>query len=364
MNDMNLNENEPKPKTRRGFYHGSLFWPLLLITVGVVFLLRNLGGMESDTFGTLLKLWPVLLIAMGLDGLLQGHGVAGATFWIGIGVIFLLSNFGQVDWNVWELILRLWPLLIIAIGIDIVLGHRSAWGALVALVLMLAIFGGALLLVQVNTPAIAKDISQPVGNATQATIHLSPAVGSMHVKASTDPNQLVEGVVYVRDRDHLTPDFSKKGNQAEFTLKTENYEFLSPAGGWSNRGWELGLTPKIPLELDVDMGVGDLDLDLSGLQLSRVKVDIGVGTTTLLLPEEGRFSADLDCGVGQIVIIVPEGMEVKIVADTGVAFTQAPSGFHHNGDTYTTAGYTLTATHRAEIKVDLGVGKVTLKFAK
>ena len=68
-----MNEIEPseKPRLRRRFYHGGLFWPVILITVGVLFLLRNFNVLTGDVGGTLLKLWPVLLILIGLDSLLK-----------------------------------------------------------------------------------------------------------------------------------------------------------------------------------------------------------------------------------------------------------------------------------------------------
>lgn len=36
---------------------------------------------------------------------------------------------GLLSWSVWEVILRLWPILLIAIGLDILLGRRWAWGS-------------------------------------------------------------------------------------------------------------------------------------------------------------------------------------------------------------------------------------------
>ncbi len=48
---------------RRDFWRHELFWPAVLIVVGVYFQLRNLGLLEwlrADVF------WPLVLIAVGV----------------------------------------------------------------------------------------------------------------------------------------------------------------------------------------------------------------------------------------------------------------------------------------------------------
>ena len=53
---------EPRRPRRRG-----MFWPLVLIAVGVVFLLGNYGLIQPVSFLALLALWPVLLVLLGID---------------------------------------------------------------------------------------------------------------------------------------------------------------------------------------------------------------------------------------------------------------------------------------------------------
>lgn len=43
----------------------------------------------------------------------------GPILLIGAGLLFLLSNFGVIDANIWRSLLNLWPLLLIAAGLDI-----------------------------------------------------------------------------------------------------------------------------------------------------------------------------------------------------------------------------------------------------
>jgi hypothetical protein len=64
---------EEKRNHRR---YPSLVWPIVLITAGVMFLLSNLGVLEVD-FWQLWRLWPVLLILGGLDIILGRRSFVG-----------------------------------------------------------------------------------------------------------------------------------------------------------------------------------------------------------------------------------------------------------------------------------------------
>src|SRR5206468_6925724 len=48
--------------TRRG-----VFWPLLLIALGLIFLLQNFGVISGVSWLAVASLWPLLLILIGLD---------------------------------------------------------------------------------------------------------------------------------------------------------------------------------------------------------------------------------------------------------------------------------------------------------
>jgi hypothetical protein len=52
------------PQTSRRIY---IFWPLVLVAGGVLWLLANFGVIAGENFFVLFRLWPVLLIAAGLD---------------------------------------------------------------------------------------------------------------------------------------------------------------------------------------------------------------------------------------------------------------------------------------------------------
>ena len=58
-----MNEKEERKHTR--MVRGGIFWPLILISVGVIFLLRNTGVLSGDF---LEFLDPILAADPGFDG--------------------------------------------------------------------------------------------------------------------------------------------------------------------------------------------------------------------------------------------------------------------------------------------------------
>lgn len=62
-----------------------------------------------------------------------------AVFLITIGSLLLSNNFGYIPWSIWDNLISYWPVLIIFIGIDIVLG-KSSLGNLIAGVINSLIF--------------------------------------------------------------------------------------------------------------------------------------------------------------------------------------------------------------------------------
>jgi len=346
---------------------GGFFFPLLLVAIGLVFLLDNLNMLEGNASMILLRSWPVLLIVAGLDSLLKREGVAGPTFLIGVGVLFLLSNFDLITWGAWGLFLRLWPVFIIAIGLDIIVGRRSVFGALIALVLMLAILGGALALIGPGMPATAYEIGwTPEETVNRLSAEIKPAVGAMRIDtkrvAPTSGTLLVQGMLYLNKGEEVDETYTVTGGEARISLTTHGPAVYLPTFDIEAReGWQVSLAAATPLDLSAGMGVGQAILDLSAAQLVALDVNLGIGLLEVTLPE-GNYAARLDGGIGQIIVWLPEGADVRIVTDTGLTAVDLPPGFHEDEeDVFTSPGYD-EAEQRIELTLDHGIGSVVVQY--
>lgn len=98
---------------------GRIFWGLVLILVGVLFLFDRLGRLD---FGELIgRWWPLLLIGAGLWHLISSRfqDKIGGLFLIVIGAMFQLAKFDILGRSAWHYI---WPALIIIVGLWVLAG--------------------------------------------------------------------------------------------------------------------------------------------------------------------------------------------------------------------------------------------------
>jgi len=95
---------------------------ITLIIVGFLFILDTFSIMEFG--GIISDWWPAIFIIIGLIKL-QGQDKGAGLIFILIGVLFLLTTHNIIGWgSIW----RLWPLILIFIGLSMVFkGRRSSW---------------------------------------------------------------------------------------------------------------------------------------------------------------------------------------------------------------------------------------------
>jgi hypothetical protein len=293
------------------------------------------------------------------------RGLVGPVILIGLGIVFLLNNLGILSWSIWETLLRLWPVLLVAAGLDLILGRHSIWGSLLALVLTLAVLGAALWVSGTGARSAqaprSREIAQPLGEAEQAKLTFDPGIGRLHIEAVLDSPNLVEGSVDLAHREDAVQGFTIQDQKGTFTLRTERASFDPFATGWTgNRLWDLQLSTSIPLSLQADLGLGEMDLDLSGLTLESLDAELGLGQTVVKLPEQGRFEARIEGAIGQTIVVIPEGLAARIRLDTGITGRQVPDDYRCADDVCTSSDYE-TADHRVDLAVSQAIGNLVIR---
>jgi hypothetical protein len=290
-------------------------------------------------------------------------GLVGPLLLIGLGVIFLLNNLGVLAVSLWDVIFHLWPVILIAIGLDLLIGRRSVWGSLLVLVLILAVFiGGVWLIgVEIGTAAPSRGISQPLEGVTEAEVSIGPAIGLLHVE-SLDPGSryLAQGKVRLMSGEDLRRDFYPDRDPASFTLRSSGQTWFPAIGGWGEDAtWDIGLNPDVALILDLSLGVGKIEVDLTGLDVAAFEISLGLGKTIVTLPEKGRFTAKISGAIGETFVIVPSDMAVRIHVSTGVGTSSLPPGYTRQGDTYVSPGYE-SAEDRVDLDISQAIGMISV----
>lgn len=288
---------------------------------------------------------------------------------IGAGIVFLLNTQGLIGWNVWESLLQLWPVLLIAIGLDILFRRRFPLGsALLALllivVLVLAVQGGIPSTVNAGSLAVdrTETISQDLQGRSKASVEIGFGAGSLNIGALTEGSpKLIQGTVDLSRNEQLNKSYSENNGAVTYALLSHGSFSMGPELlGEPKKKWELGLSRDVPLDLKVSTGAGKSTLDLTGLNLQRLEVDGGVGQVTVKLPAQGQYPVSIDGGVGKIVLIIPQGVAARVDALGGLGGVSTEGNFRQNDRTYTTGDYG-SAANQVDVQVKNGVGQIVLK---
>jgi hypothetical protein len=82
--------------------------------------------------------------------------------------------------------------------------------------------------------------------------------------------------------------------------------------------WEVGITRRVPVSLELDAGANRAELDLSDLTVPDLRVNTGASETSITLPAQGRTRAVVVCGAASVRIRVPERTPARIAVRAGV----------------------------------------------
>jgi hypothetical protein len=253
-------------------------------------------------------------------------------FWpivlIGVGVFWLLGNLDILPEHSLRTLFRLWPLALIVIGLDIMIGRRSpviggliGLGAL-ALVLVLVFAGPSLGLTPPEAELITERFTERIGNATSARVNLDLDIGKTTLDALSDQNTLIDAeITYVGEIN-----FDVQGDKQK-TISISHRASQFDFGDWfwttdtdpKRTWWDISLTPEIPLTLNIDGSIGQSIIDLSELQIEDLEVDGDVGDFQIILPAmEKTYDVDINGGVGAFEIVVERGAAVNLTIDGDV----------------------------------------------
>lgn len=292
------------------------------------------------------------------------RSLIGPLLLIGIGVVFLMNNLGALRWNIWELILRFWPVLLIAAGLDLVIGRRSVWGSLAAVALLIGVVAFGLVYVQAKIPATDRSVERlayPIQIAKRAEIRLSPGVGVIQLTRSASVTELLSGTTWVGGGMRVAREFSAEGDTALLNIYSEGPDLLFPAFGPPGRPtWDLQLTSVLPVSLSVDMGLGLAAVDLRGTRVYNFSLEQGVGQQVVYLPRNGIIKATLSTAIGETIVVIPPGVAARVHARTGIAARSIPASFARQGDEYFSPGY-ADAKDKVDLELDVAIGHLSIR---
>lgn len=311
---------------------GAVWWGVALIIGGLALLASQLMPAFQ-----IWRFWPLIIVAFGIRAM---FGTAG-TPWsvralteglstVALGLILLGQMLGYLAWDAWLNIIRLWPLLLVALGLEIAgKGLRSEWvralGNLVvigglafgALVMTPAGSWSPLVFVQTGETLPFEFGADNLARAEEGTALIEGGVGQLTLAAG-DPLATAKG------RSPFEPEFDVTNTSRSTDVRISLGEHdWGPVDGATEL--DVTLARDVAWDLEVRAGVSEYDLDLSELLLSSLVLDAGVSDGTLTLGRSDAGDADeaipveVKAGVSALRIRVPEGDDVRVTIRQGLS---------------------------------------------
>jgi hypothetical protein len=284
----------------------------------------------------------------------------GRIFWGGLlvilGALFLLNNLGVIEARIGD-IFALWPLALIVVGVSILsLGSRLArilsLVFVVILLILIAFVGAGGLSNFALTERVGSYVVEQ-SDAQAAEVRIRTGAGTLDITGS-EQDDLVEASLRSSGTELLKSTRIIDGVQ-QVSLETQ-----APSGWWlyGSSVNELGvvLSNEVPIVLAIDAGAARLDGDFTEIQLESFRLKIGAADAKLRFGSlSENLSVDIDAGVSNVVVQVPENSGVRLKLEGGLMASRNIRGFEDKGEgVYETANF-AEASEKIEVVANVGV---------
>jgi N-terminal domain of toast_rack, DUF2154/Domain of unknown function (DUF5668) len=309
---------------------------------------------------------------MAQDASPRRVSLVGPIILISIGALFLLHNW-RPDFEPWPVLLTYWPLILIFIGLGKIWDHMqrsrnpnapsSSIGSTIAIlacvfVLIALIWHGRSYSRRFSWDSRTRHVTRVVEpqKAKSATARLNMGSGQLTINGGAA--DLVDADFdFGRSFDDPRVDYSVSDGVGHLTIEQGGN---SVHFGNARNDWNLRFSKDIPLDLRVDLGAGQGNLHFRDVPLTNLDLNMGAGQVDVDLTGDrtADMNVDIEGGVGQANIRLPKNVGVVAHASGGIGSIDV-RGLKHDGDTYTNdvVGKTKATIH---LKVEGGIGQIVL----
>lgn len=291
----------------------------------------------------------------------MNKGLFWGIFFVTIGLLFLARNLGWLAID-WETIRNLWPLLLILAGVNLILERQRSQAAIATTVLLAIAAPIALFSFvgrhhddwnrdgnrweyrhddndndndqddndnnndatdsddddsDVKMENVSKFVEAMEGETPEAVLKFGGGAGKFTIDETTDnlidaeAKQTVGTYKMAVERDPTTriPTIELKPNEGKTEYK---------GGKLANR-IDIKLNDKPIWTLDLGLGAGEGDFDLSRYAIKNLKVQAGAADIEIKLGDRTDLTTvDLQAGVASVVVRVPQGVGCRVEKQGGL----------------------------------------------
>lgn len=305
---------------------------------------------------------------------------------ITLGVIFLLRSFGYIHIH-WINIIHLWPIFLLIAGINLIFAHnRSVWATFLKLTVV--VVGVCLLLFgnfenrfsmwpgyyhfhrstgnnydddDFDDSDNSDHIVKIEGSSTfTEPFHADARIGKLNISGGgasyilTDTtNQLFEATTKEYGS-HYEYDHHNEDSTYVFDFNMKNNVRFHWSKGKTNEAiFKLNTVPV--WDMDIEAGAAKMNFDLSKFKIRNVDVSGGAASFQLKMGQPlANTNLSVSTGAAEVKISVPKNAACKIETDSGLSSNNFEGFNKLDDDTYETPGF-AGAKNKLYIKLDGGV---------
>ncbi|HET6261837.1 MAG TPA: DUF5668 domain-containing protein, partial [Chloroflexia bacterium] len=290
--------------------------------------------------------------------------VLGPLLLIVAGAVFLLNNLGYLDWSIWGHLWRLWPLILVAIGVDLLFGRKSQLISVLMVVALLAVGIGFLAISgefgAAGVPT-RKTLAVPMRSSV-SQVNLSVQLGddnTLSMEAlGRDAEDMVAGTLEYRDARN-EPDVTVT-SEGQATIVNINQLSLTGGPAEGELDWQINLRREVPFFLILTAGNTDTELDLREVTVRNLALMVGNNDTNIIFPSAGQTQATITSGNSDLELTIPNGVEARIAISAGNSDISVDRRFVEQGDIYVSSGFD-SATNKLDLKIQTGNSNIDIE---
>jgi len=251
------------------------------------------------------------------------------------GVVLLLNTTGYLFWSVWFRIFSLWPVVLIAIGIELLFKKtRFSFLSILSPLLFFAIILGPAFFPESDFGKIyqasqeyhwSQDLDSTLTEA-HTTIRLN--AGDLKVSSGTD--KLISAELdYFKKRPLIVYEHANLDQSARVKITDRDSKWFKGSvrkgwlwGEWEEKEWEVKLTDRIPIDLRVYVKASHADFDFSELKIrdfdleaKAADIDVKIGNLV------DEITARITSRASKLSISLPDDMGLRIENHTNLSST-------------------------------------------
>jgi hypothetical protein len=294
----------------------------------------------------------------------------GTLFWgvllVLIGGLFLLSNLGvlNVDWTtVW----RLWPMILVFWGLSILVGkQRPPWYAILLMIILMVFMVAAFAATQWihgdfeagSGDLYTQTFEEPMAPKTEhATFRLQSGAGKFTIRDTTA--QLVKAQTEVTFGKYILSR-EQSDNSSYVTLdfrgRSRNWNF----GRTRNRA-EVQLNTAPVWSIYVDVGAASTNFDLTPYKVEELRLNAGASSLKVRLGDRSEETrVRIKTGASSTVVEVPESVGCEVRLQTALSGKKIRGFEKISSNRYQTSNFD-TAAKKIFVDVEAGVSQITVE---